>query len=450
MPPLTTEAKIAKLLNEQFLPQVLALQKHLNENELILFEGELYKILIELFNNIAEILIQTSAEDKLKESEELARSLGCKKLQIRTFTITILTGLRIKTKGIYIKKIPSGWNGSRFMLAHQWKIIGGASPGLYDRVGYFTALCPSYDIAKQALNKIGCRICTDSVYKISKKLANYCYGFGEEKLVLSEKETLADKRVVISLDGGRTRTRMYTGTKNQKGNMEYDTDWREPKLFTITILDKDGSVSKTDLPIYGCRFLEDAVLELLKRFLVKLEIHKARLVQVVADGATWIWNTLKPLLMGLGLEEERIVETLDYYHAAEYVHQIVAEMPSWVSKKDQKDYLKLFLDLLWNGKSDEIVAICRRHFNRGDKNVWTWLNYLEKHINRTQYADYKINKLMCGSGIIESAIRRVINLRFKGAATFWYKECVEKMYFLRSAFLSGRWGIFMQNVVNAC
>ena len=76
------------------------------------------------------------------------------------------------------------------------------------------------------------------------------------------------------------------------------------------------------------------------------------------------------------------------------------------------------------------------------------MNYLEKHNDKTQYADYQKNKLMCGSGIIESAIRRIINLRFKNASTFWNEKTVEKMYFLRGALLSKRWNILMGNLTN--
>lgn len=54
---------------------------------------------------------------------------------------------------------------------------------------------------------------------------------------------------------------------------------------------------------------------------------------------------------------------------------------------------------------------------------------------------------MRGSGIVESAIRRVINLRFKNASTFWDEKTVEKMYFLRGALLSKKWDILMSNLV---
>ena len=52
----------------------------------------------------------------------------------------------------------------------------------------------------------------------------------------------------------------------------------------------------------------------------------------------------------------------------------------------------------------------------------------------------------CGSGSVESAIRRVINLRLKAPGTFWKIEMAEVFLFLRSQLISGRWLIMMRNV----
>jgi hypothetical protein len=52
----------------------------------------------------------------------------------------------------------------------------------------------------------------------------------------------------------------------------------------------------------------------------------------------------------------------------------------------------------------------------------------------------------CGSGCVESAIRRVINLRLKAPGTFWTPEMAECFLFLRSQLLSGRWDTFIDNV----
>ena len=51
-----------------------------------------------------------------------------------------------------------------------------------------------------------------------------------------------------------------------------------------------------------------------------------------------------------------------------------------------------------------------------------------------------------GSGVVESGIRRVINLRFKSPSTFWYPENVEKLILMRGIALSGRWEIMMNNL----
>ena len=64
-----------------------------------------------------------------------------------------------------------------------------------------------------------------------------------------------------------------------------------------------------------------------------------------------------------------------------------------------------------------------------------------------QYYLLRKDKLPCGSGIVESAIRRVINLRFKCPSTFWKQENVEKLIFLRAIFLAGRWKIMINNLI---
>ena len=48
-------------------------------------------------------------------------------------------------------------------------------------------------------------------------------------------------------------------------------------------------------------------------------------------------------------------------------------------------------------------------------------------------------KLPIGSGAIESAIRRVVNLRLKGASIYWHKQSAEAVLLLRSYYKAGRW-----------
>jgi hypothetical protein len=52
---------------------------------------------------------------------------------------------------------------------------------------------------------------------------------------------LAGKRVRVSLDGGRVRTRRrHGGRKIAKGRHGFSTPWREPRVLAIDILDEHG------------------------------------------------------------------------------------------------------------------------------------------------------------------------------------------------------------------
>lgn len=55
-----------------------------------------------------------------------------------------------------------------------------------------------------------------------------------------------------------------------------------------------------------------------------------------------------------------------------------------------------------------------------------------------QYRTFVAAKLPTGSGAIESAVRRVVNLRMKGNGTFWRIENAEAMLMLRGYLKAGR------------
>jgi len=73
--------------------------------------------------------------------------------------------------------------------------------------------------------------------------------------------------------------------------------------------------------------------------------------------------------------------------------------------------------------------------------VLTKISYLERHGEQghMDYARFRRRKLPVGSGAIESAVRRVINLRMKGNSIFWAEENAEAMLVLRGLVLSRRW-----------
>ena len=74
------------------------------------------------------------------------------------------------------------------------------------------------------------------------------------------------------------------------------------------------------------------------------------------------------------------------------------------------------------------------------------MNYLKKRRRLMNYARMRHLGMPIGSGSVESAIRRVVNLRVKSPGMFWDEENVERMVYLRGQILSGRLDEMMSEV----
>lgn len=136
---------------------------------------------------------------------------------------------------------------------------------------------------------------------------------------------LKDQRVVISVDGGRTRIRhAKEGKRHQNSNRHgYQGEWTEPKLLTIYVVDPLGKrVNTTEIPVTndGTYAKLQPFLALLEMHLVRLGINFASHVLLIADGAKWIWQHIPPLLQRLGCPPASIHGLLDFYHATEHLY----------------------------------------------------------------------------------------------------------------------------------
>ena len=60
-------------------------------------------------------------------------------------------------------------------------------------------------------------------------------------------------------------------------------------------------------------------------------------------------------------------------------------------------------------------------------------------VGRLNYGDSHQQHLPIGSGIVESTVRRVLNLRMKGASIFWTKDHAEDILLLRAYYKSCHW-----------
>ena len=411
--------------------------------DLYSFEKELHKWLLEFYDKICELMIkQVSKSSKFERSQrDLADQTGLKKLKFRPVEIQLRTGTKIKYESLYAKKVPKGYKSSRHLSQLLWKTEQKSGQMYRSITCLLSVTCPSFELSKEILRYQGVHANYDRIRALSLSLGESCKK-NRSKIQLKEGESLAGKRVLISIDGGRTRMRLYEENDKSKRSQKYSTPWKEPKLFVITTIDKKGKINKEELPIYDSSFGDDETFEILENSLRELEIEKAKDVQFVADGALWIWERAKPMLIRLGVKEDKIIETLDYYHAMEHLN----ELKIYIEHQQKQSIFKKLKQALWEGNITKMKRLIKKGIPDVDLTKFTPYKYFYKNRNRIDYQSLRKAKRPCGSGVVESGIRRIINLRFKCPSTFWYPENVEKLILMRGIALSGRWEIMMKNL----
>jgi hypothetical protein len=307
-------------------------------------------------------------------------------------------------------------------------------------------LVPSYAIAREVLLDRGISLAVNSIRRWCRELGRL--GIAHRGAIsLTGQEDVTGTTLVIEVDGGRVRLRNPKRGKKARHQKRqgYHTPWKEPKLFTMYLVDAQGRILKDFPPIHDATTGDDeAVFNVMAGYLNQIE--RSGLARVVAcgDGARWIWRRMEFLLNTWGVPADKIAQVVDYTHAKQNLQEIVA----LASAKQQKRLMKKWKALLFNGDIAGLGQAIRSAL-RGKQllaGLKKWEDYFVRNAQRMQYRCFQAHHIPCGSGHVESAIRRVINLRLKAPGTFWTQDMAEYFLFLRSQLLSGRWKIFMKNV----
>ena len=255
--------------------------------------------------------------------------------------------------------------------------------------------------------------------------------------------SLKGRRVVISTDGGRVRIRQdKRGRRSKKGRRRYRTDWREPKLLVIYVVDEEGKIEREFAPVLdGTLKGPDAVFQLIEFYLRELGIDQATKVLFIADGAKWIWNRVGALFKRLGLSDDQCLELVDFYHVVEHLNTLASLKKNW-SKKQKRGWITRQTNRLKKGEVESFVEKVKE-FCQGKRGK-DWRrerDYLLRNASagRLNYGDARQHHLPIGSGIVESTVRRVLNLRMKGASIFWTKDHAEDILLLRAYYKSRHW-----------
>ena len=385
--------------------------------------------------------VKGQAEELVKDWPKPLRNDGYVQVRVRT-----ARGSLIAVWVVYYRRKGRRRMGRRERGLYAALVVlgchGRVSPGLASQVSAMAAVVGSLEEAQKVLSERGVKLDIKTVRAIA-------YGYaGRAKAVQRVEayrfeESVAGRRVVVATDGGRLRVRRdKRGPKTAKGRARYSTRWREPKLLIVYVVDEQGKLEQHFAPfIDGTLKGPDALFGMLRYYLGQLEIGQAERVLFVADGARWIWNRVPVLARALGLSGEQFHELVDFYHAVEHLGQVAALRKGW-SQRERKAWVRRHRKLLLEGQVDTVIeavqSICR---GRNSKAIRTQRDYFIRNRARMDYAGIAAQNLPIGSGAIESAVRRVINLRLKGASIYWRRENAEAMLTLRAYYKSGRWNL---------
>ena len=231
---------------------------------------------------------------------------------------------------------------------------------------------------------------------------------------------------------GRVRLRERRRGKTKKGRKRFAPKWREPRLFIIYAVDDEGRMADDFTPVIdGTLESCDQLFALLLAYLRGFKLTEA---------AAWIWRRIPRLVKSLGLQEENVQQLIDFWHAMEYLGKI-AESKSLKGPR-KTHWLKIQKKRLWRGEIGTVVEEIQSLLGpQKTKDQKTWLNYFITHgltHRRMDYARSRGHHMPIGSGAIESAVRRVINLRVKSNAVYWLRHNAETMIRLRAWIKAGR------------
>ena len=322
--------------------------------------------------------------------------------------------------------------------------IDKKSPEYLSNVVRTSISSPSFQAAATELHFQGIKVSAEQIRKLSYRYADLFMNQRIEN-TLNGSEKQDGLILEITADGGRTRMRENVKLKNgrrKKGS--YEGNWREPVLFSIRVLNK-----KEEL-IHQVPQLMDATMgnwkdafALLEEYLSHYNLKEAKQISFIADGSTSIWSNVKPMMQRLEVQEYK--EIVDFMHARQNMNEVIALINQNQSfKTHQQITRQQIYDLLWEGDIRGIRNYIQEFFGNKRRDKKAALKKLDCYFaveERFAYSKLKKEGHPIGSGTVESAIRRVINMKLKSNGIFWLEDNCERMLYLRCQFLAGRWEI---------
>jgi len=245
---------------------------------------------------VARLNSVLSNVDLLKILKQWGAQCACRFLGYREITIRLKSGQQWKIQSpVFLRANPKKKRGraskrQKGVLRHLGLellgIIKRISPALIEICVSMAVLCPSFEVAANALRGFGIAMNEHLLQNITMRFA----GLAKNVRIECNGDSVWQKpgnRILICVDGGRIRERCPKRGKRKKGQKRqgYSTDWFEPRLLIISQFDQDGKTIKSVSPILdgSCGSIDD-FFELLKQYLLSINLDEASEIVFCADG----------------------------------------------------------------------------------------------------------------------------------------------------------------------
>jgi hypothetical protein len=195
----------------------------------------------------------------------------------------------------------------------------------------------------------------------------------------------------------------------------------------------------------GCDFS----MELAELEFRRMGLDKAKTVQIIGDGAEWIWNRASNFQVN---DEQELIFTLDLYHARERVNK-TAEAFFGSQSPAAREWYKARDSELLDGKLPSFLAAFTRLASdaqaRSNNEVAAEIlenrAYFDKRRPMLDYKGFLERGLLVGSGMVEGGIRFVGKDRLDRTGMKWTEPGAEDILALRTLHASNRWQEFVAN-----
>jgi len=361
----------------------------------------------------------------------------------------------------------------------QLGIAGRSSPALREEVARQVVSSNSVAAARQALEQRGIRLDHRTALRLTYAFAQSAMDARDHALRSLEPGEkgaqdqcggpLSGERVVVCLDGGRVRLKeapedptepeppsnpnaevpsdVVVEDPDDGTDRRYTPAWREPKLLTIYVVNDAGKRDRAFSAIVdGTLGDADEVTQLLIGYLRLYGAHEAASVCFIADGGSWIWQRTASIRKAAKIAKERWSEQLDLPHTMAYLGRLLTDLDE--GAVDKKVWLAEQKTSLLRGDLDEVLDAVRYLSVAHGTDVAAAEAFLEKHRSRLCFLFCRSDGQPMGSGAVESAIRRVVNLRLKGNSIYWLREHAEAVIHLRAQLVTGRWEEMVERIFN--